>query len=178
MWFWYEGAPSIASSSTSVLCSGSALIEFVRSNLKESDGNVWSAAIRGVSRIRFGCGSSMIPFRSSISIARSATAAAMVSNLSGSGDQSILVADAKCDIGCASTPTLAILIFLHSTIVVPVSQNGSRTHALAPNSNRLIYSRTKCGGNESTNRYQSCAARSLDSNRLESPRETGDLDDD
>src|SRR5207248_818391 len=84
---------------------------------------------------------SMIPFRSSISIARSATAAAMVSNLSGSGDQSILVADAKCDIGCASTPTLAILIFLHSTIVVPVSQNGSRTHALAPNSNRLIYLR-------------------------------------
>src|SRR5436305_11354874 len=111
-------------------------------------------------------------------IIHSASAAAMVSNLSGSGDQSILVADAKCDIGCASTPTLAIPIFLHSTIVVPVPQNGSRTHALAPNSNRLIYSRTKCGGNESTNRYQSCAARSPDSNRSQPPGDTGDLDPD
>src|SRR6266487_1693547 len=125
--------------------------------------------------MRFGCGSSIIPSSSSVSIARSATAAAVVSNTSGSGDQSILVADAKCDIGCASTPTLVIPSFLHSTIVVPVPQNGSKTHASAPNSNRLMYSRTKCGGNESTNRYQSCAERSLTSNRLESPRETGNL---
>src|SRR5437773_7599758 len=89
-----------------------------------------------------------------------------------------VIVDAKCDIGCASTPTLAIPIFLHSTIVVPVPQNGSRTHAFAPNSNRLMYSRTKCGGNESTKRYQSCAARSLASNRFESPRETATLDED
>ena len=86
-----------------------------------------------------------------------------------------LVADAKCDIGCASTPTLGNPSFLHSTTVVPVPQKGSRTHASAANSNRLMYSRTKCGGNESTNRYQSCAARSLASNRLDSPRETGNF---
>src|SRR2546423_1484464 len=77
------------------------------------------------------------------SIARSATVAAIFSSRSGSGDQSIFVADAKCDIGCASMPMLEKPIFLHSTIVVPVPQNGSKIHALESSSNFSTYWRTR-----------------------------------
>src|SRR5437016_1958646 len=50
--------------------------------------------------------------------------------------------------------------FLHSTSVVPVPQKGSSTLCRDPIPNRDRYSRTRCGGKERTNRYQSCTGRS------------------
>jgi len=65
--------------------------------------------------------------------------------------------------GLASSPTLAIPCFLHSTRVVPVPQNGSSTVSCDVKPKRSIYSRTRCGGNDNTNRYQSWHWRSSSS---------------
>ena len=85
---------------------------------------------------------------------------ACASNSSGSGFQSVLTTPANCATGLISIPTLGMPRFLHSMTVVPVPQKGSSTRVLAVAPKRSRYSPTRCGGKESTKRYQSCTARS------------------
>ncbi len=98
---------------------------------------------------------SSIPSWASVSRVAAATTRACESSASGSGVQLTLVLAAKQARGLASSPTLAIPCFLHSTRVVPVPQNGSSTASRDVKPKRSIYSRTRCGGNDNTNRYQS-----------------------
>ncbi len=79
---------------------------------------------------------SSTPSSVSFAFALCATASEYSASSSGSTDQSTLTEVAKWAMGFRSSPTLATPRFLHSTRVVPVPQNGSRTVSSAPTPRR------------------------------------------
>ena len=130
---------SSVSSSTSVLWRGSGLIEFFNKRPRRSGGNDRSAAVRRPPVWNRGATPrSSIPSLWRLSRVRWATSLACETRASGSMLQSTLARLAKPAIGLRSIPTLGMPSFLHSTRVVPVPQNGSRTRCVesTPNVSR------------------------------------------
>jgi hypothetical protein len=139
----------MTSASSSALCNGTGQIEFFNSSASASSGRDRSASAREMARD-----------------ARTAQFSAAAKSSCGSMSHLVLTLAARCGVGLASNPITLQPNFLPSTSVVPVPQNGSSKvcPGFSPKSSRYV--RTRCGGKDSTNRYQSWTARSSSISRF------------